>query len=156
MKHLTHWIYGEGWQDSVGYYEGQQSGPYNGSGGGFTNIGGSFDARLWFGVTIYRGLVHNMDNSSLGYPRSQVWHEVSINKTGDQNWFDHRRGTWVRKFFRLSSIKVSPIPFNSLKVLVVRCFCIEFYGGWGVFLEVSIYMLNLGELSLAGDRGVLQ
>ena len=128
----------------------------NVSGVVFTNISDSFYARLWFGVPLYKDLFHKMDNSSLGYPRSQVRHEVSINKSGDQKWFSHRRGTRVRKVFRVSSIKIAPIPFNSIEVIVVSFFCIELDGGWGVFLEVSIYMLNLGEMSLAGGRTVLR
>ena len=53
----------------------------NASDGVFNTIGGSFDARLLFGVPLYRGIVQNMDNSSLRYSRSQVRHEVSIKKT---------------------------------------------------------------------------
>ena len=64
----------------------------NASSGVFTTIGGSFYARLLFGVSLYRGLVKKIDNPSLGSTRSQVCHEVSIKKTGYQNWFYHRRG----------------------------------------------------------------
>ena len=120
----------------------------------FTTICVRFDAQMWFGVPLYRGLVQKMDNYSLGSPRSQVRHEISIKKTGNKNWFAHRRGKLLQKFFRLSSIHVSPIPFNSIEVIVVRCFCIELDGGWGVFIEVSIYMLNLGEVALTGGKAV--
>ena len=103
-------------------------------GGVFTTICGSFDARLCFGVPLYRGLLQKMDDSSLVSPCSKVRHEVSIKKTGDQNWFSHRRGTWVWKLFRIYRIQVSPIPFNSIKVVIVRCLCIELDGGWGIFI----------------------
>ena len=110
----------------------------NSIGGVFTTIGGSIYKILWFWVPLYKGIVQNVDISSLGSPRSQVCHEVRMNKTGDQNWFSHRREKLVRKFFRIFSILFSLIPFNSLKVIVVRCFCIELDGGWGIFIEVAI------------------
>ena len=95
----------------------------------FTNISGIFYAIMLFGVPLYKFFVHKMDNSSLIYPRSEVYHEVRINKTGDKNWFAHSMGTLVRKVFRLFNIQVSPIPINSLKAIVVRCFFIELDGG---------------------------
>ena len=124
------------------------------SGGVFTTIGGNYDAGLWFVVPLYRGLIKKMGNPSLISPSSQVRHEVSIKETDDQKYFSHRRRKWVRKVFRLYIIQVKPIPFNSLKLLVVRCFCIQLDRGWGVFIEAAIYMLNLGEVALSGGRGL--
>ena len=65
----------------------------NVSGDVFATIGDSFDARLWLGVPLYRGSVKKLDNFSLGYTHIQVHHEVRINKTGNQKWFSHRRGS---------------------------------------------------------------
>ena len=95
-----------------------------------------------------------MGNSSPESIHSQVHHEVSTNKTGYQNWFTHRKVTLVKKVFRFSSIQVSSIPFNILKVIVVRRFCIVIDVGGGVPLEVSIEILNLVEVAFAGIREV--
>ena len=59
----------------------------------FTAIGGIFEARICFLVPLYRGIFQKMDHSSLVSPCRQVRYEVSINKTGDQNWFFYSRVT---------------------------------------------------------------
>ena len=59
----------------------------------FTNISGIFYAIMLFGVPLYKFFVYKIDNSILIYPRSEVYHEVRINKTGNQKWFSHRRGS---------------------------------------------------------------
>ena len=61
----------------------------------------------------------------------------------------------MRKVFRFSRIKVSPIPLNSIKVIVFRRFSIELNGGRGRIIEVAIYILNIGEVALAERRAIL-
>ena len=85
-------------------------------------------------MPLYRILVQRMDNYGLRYPHSRVRNEVCINKDSDQHWFIHRRWARVREVFRLSSIKVAPVPFNPLKIMKISHFCIELNGDEGVLL----------------------
>ena len=76
-----------------------------------------------------------MENGGLRSPRIQVHHEVFVNKDRDKYLFSHRRGEKVREVFRFSSILVTPVPFNHLKILIIGRFCTELDGGGGVLLR---------------------
>ena len=82
------------------------------SGGVFSIIGVSFKAILRFGVPLYGIIVQNMNDTSLRSLRSQVIHEVFINKTRDQDGFAHRRRAQVRDFFRFAIIWVVLVSLN--------------------------------------------
>ena len=60
------------------------------SGSVFTAICGSFDARFYFGVTLYRGLVEEISDTSLIFPRGHISHNVRINKARDQDGLAHK------------------------------------------------------------------
>ena len=83
---------------------------------------------------VYRSLFQQMGIAIQRSPYSQVRHEVCINKYIYQGWFAHKREEQVREIFRLSSIKVSPVPFNYLEILISRNLCIELDGGGSYLL----------------------
>ena len=108
------------------------------SGGVFATIGGSFNAILWFGVPLYGSRIKNMNDNSLRYPRSQVSHEVCIDKTRDHDGFYYVRMAWVSKDLSSASIYVAPVSSNLIEFSIGGYICIELDGSGSVFLQVSI------------------
>ena len=93
--------------------------------GVFTTISVIFNSRLLLGVPLYRSPAQHMDNAGLIYSCSHICHEVCINKSKYQYWCYYMRLAQMRYVFKFYIIKVAPVPFNSLKLIISENLYIE-------------------------------
>ena len=63
------------------------------SGSVLTAIGSIFNALMNFVVPLNRGIVEEMNDTSLGYPRGHISHKISIDKDRDQDGLAYRGNT---------------------------------------------------------------
>ena len=90
----------------------------------------------------------------MGSPHYQISHKVCIDKARDQDGLAHRRRKLVSKIFRFASIQVAPFFFNHLEVVICGNLGIAIDKCGGVFIQVTIDVLDLGKTNLARVRTV--